>query len=180
MPAAVAPLGTTTTAATTMVVPLPYARARRSAPQALTLQQQQQKQQQHHHRRRGERVPFRMSVDDIDSHKLTCLLGYLDTHKGKNGLTGLFSATCSVNSNSRVAAVLRNSGFGGGFGASNGASSAGGGGGSGGGVSGGGDSSGRNVMMMNTCVASTLRRSNSDGNLNMAGIEETKETPAVS
>ena len=26
-------------------------------------------------------MPFRMSVDDIDSHKLTKVLGYLDTHK---------------------------------------------------------------------------------------------------
>ena len=26
-------------------------------------------------------LPFRMSVDDIDSHKLTKVLGYLDTHK---------------------------------------------------------------------------------------------------
>ena len=34
---------------------------------------------------------FRMSADDIDSHKLTKLLGYIDTQKGRQGLAGIFS-----------------------------------------------------------------------------------------
>ena len=41
--------------------------------------------------RQKHRSNFRMSADDIDSHKLTKLLGYIDTQKGRQGLAGIFS-----------------------------------------------------------------------------------------
>jgi len=46
--------------------------------------------------RQSKKRRFRMSADDIDSHKLTKLLGYIDTQKGRQGLAGIFSQAPSL------------------------------------------------------------------------------------